>query len=80
MYIRSVFFAVTACNAVIIDAVWPSTLPLVVVFVAADVALFCRLIHSSDFLPNTFTKLREQTVSAQCHKGNKMCIIIACEL
>lgn len=80
-YIRSVFFAVTACNAVIIDAVWPSTLPLVVlVFVAADVALFCRLIHSRDFLPNTLTKRREQTVPAQCHKGNKMCIIIACEL
>lgn len=80
-YIRSVFFAVTACNAVIIDAVWPSTLPpFVVVVAAADVALFCRLIHSRDFLPNTLTKRREQTVPAQCHKGNKMCIIITCEL
>lgn len=80
-YIRSVFFAVTACNAVIIDAVWPSTLPpFVVVVAAADVALFCRLIHSRDFLPNTLTKQREQTVPAQCHKGNKMCIIITCEL
>lgn len=79
--IRSVFFAVTACNAVIIDAVWPSTLPpLVVVIFVADVALFCRLIHSRDFLPNTLTKRREQTVPAQCHKGTKMCIIITCEL
>lgn len=78
-YIRSVFFSVTACNAVIIDAVWPSTLPPLVV-VVADVALFCRLIHSRDFLPNTLTKRREQTVPAQCHKATKMCIIITCEL